>query len=156
MVRHKGRQPRPLAERFWEKVDKRGSDECWLWRGAIGRHGYGNLGSGNGRTLRAHRVSYELAHGTIPPGLVICHRCDEPRCVNPMHLFAASQSLNLQDMANKGRSTQGGRSPSARLDDEAVLTIRSTNIAQVELARRFGVSLMTISLAKRRLTWRHL
>lgn len=137
MVRHKGRQPPPLAERFWEKVDKRGPNECWLWRGAIGRHGYGNLGSGTGRTLRAHRFSYELAHGAIPNGLVICHRCDEPRCVNPTHLFAASQSSNLQDMANKGRSTRGERSPAAKLDGEAVLTIRTTNIAQGKRASNY-------------------
>lgn len=150
------RAPRPLAERFWEKVEIRNSDDCWLWRGALSSHGYGNLGSGDGKTLRAHCVSFELAYGGLPPGCVICHRCDSPACVNPNHLYAASQAANLGDMAAKGRSAHGERSAAARLSESAVLTIRSSARKQIDLAKQLGVSPMTISYAKRRLAWRHL
>jgi len=149
------RQPRPLVERFWEKVDVRGPDDCWPWMAALNGQGYGNLGSGDGKTLRANRVSYELAYGPIEPGHMVCHRCDNPACVNPTHLYAASQANNLRDMAEKGRSTRGERSASAKLNDAAVAIIRSATIKQNMLAKNFGVSPMAISLAKRGLTWRH-
>ena len=150
------RKPRPLAERFWEKVEVRADDECWPWQGARGRHGYGNIGDGNGKTLRAHRVSYSLHVGPIPDGLVIGHHCDHPWCVNPAHLFAASQHDNLLDMSRKGRSAFGARSAFAKLSDASVVTIRDSRQPQIKLSRLFGVSPMTISLAKRRATWKHL
>jgi len=150
------RKPRPLSDRFWEKVEVRGADECWPWQGARGRHGYGNIGDGKGNTLRAHRLSYHLHHGTIPDGLIVGHHCDHPWCVNPAHLFAASQGVNMQDMSQKGRSTFGARSASAKLSDASVVAIRMSTQPQIGLARQFGVSPMTISLAKRRATWTHL
>jgi hypothetical protein len=155
-MRSWSRKPRPLAERFLEKVEVHGPEECWPWLGAVGRHGYGNIGAGDGRTLRAHRVSYTLTYGAIAEGLVVCHRCDNPRCVNPNHLFIASQATNLKDMTEKDRSARGERSTVAKLNDIAVLAIRAANARQIDLAHSFGVSPMTISLAKRRLTWRHL
>ena len=148
------RKQRPLVERFWEKVAVREPNDCWFWLGAKGRHGYGNIGAGNGMTLRAHRVSYELAYGAIPAGFVVCHQCDEPLCVNPAHLRAASQFSNLREMVDKGRAARGERSAGARLNCEPVQTIRSSEAKQVDLARHFGVCPMTVSLAKRKLTWR--
>ena len=150
------RKPRPLCERFWEKVNVRGANDCWPWQGAIGGHGYGNITDGNGSTLRAHRVSYHLHNGEIPRGLVICHLCDHTWCVNPVHLYVGSQAMNLREMSKKGRSTFGVRSTSAKLSDAKVMVIRLASTAQICLARDFGVSPMTISLAKRSLTWKHL
>jgi hypothetical protein len=81
---------------------------CWLWqRGKIST-GYGSIGFGNKRFL-AHRLAYAFAHGPIPAGLEICHRCDTPSCVNPEHLFAGSHQVNMADSFAKGRS----RSPTA-------------------------------------------
>ena len=73
MHAHKGRQARPLAERFWEKVDVRSAAECWFWIGSIDTRGYGTIGANSGRPLlRAHRVSFELKVGSIPDGQGVC------------------------------------------------------------------------------------
>ncbi len=99
-------QPRqPLADRFWAKVDKSG--ECWLWTGArSGRNRYGYFGLGGKRDgiARAHRVAYELTIGSIPDGMVVCHKCDTPHCVNPSHLFVGTPKDNTEDMLRKGRA----------------------------------------------------
>lgn len=95
---------RSLAERFWEKVDVRGEDECWEWRAARDRQGYGLIGlPHSGKLVYAHRLSWELENGPIPPGFCICHVCDWPSCVNVKHLFLGSRTDNMQDAAKKGR-----------------------------------------------------
>lgn len=82
-------------DRFWEKVDKEPSNGCWNWTGAALPLGYGQIKIG-GRSLRAHRVSWEMANGPIPDGMVIDHRCANPSCVNPGHLRAVTQAQNMQ------------------------------------------------------------
>lgn len=95
-----------LADRFWAKVDK-GAElapgGCWLWIGSTERHGYGQISVGAKHLARAHRISYELNIGAIPSGMVVCHRCDLPVCVNPAHLFIGTLSDNSRDMISKGR-----------------------------------------------------
>lgn len=104
-----------LERRFWSHVDRRGPDDCWEWTGTRLRSGYGVL-SVQGAKLRAPRVSYELALGPIPDGLWVLHRCDNPPCVNPLHLFLGSHADNMADMTAKGRrwSASGDLNP-ARL-----------------------------------------
>lgn len=97
---------RPLAVRLWEKVDMSGA--CWMWTGTRTRGGYGHIR--DGRKLRqVHRVVYELACGPIPDGLDIAHRCDNPACVRPEHLFPATHAENMSDMKAKGRGNSGYR-----------------------------------------------
>lgn len=94
-----------LEDRFWAKVDKRGSDECWLWTGSLTRSGgYGQIARTRKEgPVRANRVSYELANGQILEGMCVLHECDIPACVNPAHLFLGTRGDNCQDMGRKKR-----------------------------------------------------
>lgn len=144
------RRTTPIAERFWPKVDKRGPDECWEWQAYVLPNGYGLIGRGRaGEGMEyAHRQSYLLAHGDIPPGLFVCHRCDNRRCVNPSHLFLGTIADNNADAAAKGRSALGERNGMAKLTDAQVREIRSlkaAGIPQADLARNYGVGPMQIS-----------
>ncbi|MCW7540703.1 HNH endonuclease [Aquabacterium sp. A7-Y] len=159
MAGRKGRQPRPLVERFWEKVQRREDDECWLWVGSIDTRGYGSIGADGGKPLmRAHRVAYQLEVGPIPAGLVVCHRCDNRACVNPRHLFVATQRENVLDMIRKGRrhSSAGERSPFARLTAEQVLAIRGDSRPPKVIRAEYGISKTGLRSIQRRKTWSHL
>lgn len=96
-----------VAERFWEKVDKRGPDDCWEWRNPS-HTGYATFCTDATTTVAVHRFSWELENGPIPEGdgyhgTCVCHRCDNPSCVNPAHLFLGSHQDNMRDMNEKGR-----------------------------------------------------
>ena len=93
----------PATDRFWSHVEK--TDECWIWTGRVNNQGYGQLSiPGGKRYILAHRFSYELVHGAIMPTVFCLHRCDRPTCVNPAHLWLGSQTDNIRDMIDKGRS----------------------------------------------------
>lgn len=96
---------RPVADRFWEKVDRRGEDDCWLWTGAL-QKGYGHMLGVRGKSLRAHRVAYELLVGRIPDGCELDHLCRNPKCVNPAHLEPVSHAENIR-RANIPRDETG-------------------------------------------------
>ena len=106
-----GLKPRKLSERFWEKVKK--SNGCWLWMACRDRRGYGRFGMGRKHqpaVMDAHRVSYMLTHGgRLPTGKEICHRCDNPPCVRPSHLYADTHKQNQRDMSVHGRAATGKR-----------------------------------------------
>jgi hypothetical protein len=92
---------------FFERVKVNDSDKCWPWDGIIQRSGYGILKLGGPKNKfhgQAHRVSYELHYGSIPYGMLVCHKCDVPLCVNPEHLFLGTASDNNKDRARKGRT----------------------------------------------------
>jgi hypothetical protein len=105
-------------KRFFDKVRK--TDTCWNWTGAT-RSGYGAIKI-DGKVLGTHRVSYEMHHGIIPPGKLVCHTCDNPRCVNPEHLFLGTYSDNIIDALNKDRRIN----PIGWKFQQGVLSPRST------------------------------
>lgn len=155
-----------MAARFWSKVDKSG--ECWLWTGTPAARGYGAF-SFKHRSLRAHRVAWELAYGAIPYSLLVCHRCDVRNCVRPDHLFLGTDADNITDAKAKGRLNPplkvghrfhcvGSDNNAAKLTEDAVLEIRSRHVAgetQVALARYFSVSQNCVWRIVSRQGWRH-
>lgn len=135
--------PDRVIKKLWSKVLK--TDGCWNWTGKTSAAGYGRIYF-SGRSHYAHRVSFEVAFGSIGAGLVVCHTCDNPRCVNPAHLFVGTQRENIQDMARKGRCKPSGvfgdGHGMAKLTDKQVAEIRSLSAthSNPELATKFGVS----------------
>lgn len=114
----------PLLEaRFWDRVDIKGEDDCWLWRGGLTTHGYGLfyvslLGFSN-RSFLAHRFSLALTTGTLPK-LLACHKCDVPACVNPTHLYWGTFSQNHKDAVDRGLYNNFGNNHSSKLHPESV------------------------------------
>ncbi len=138
--------------RFWLAVVRDQGEECWPWTRYIRPDGYGELNwEDRSRKQLAHRIAYTLAFGPIPPGLEVCHTCDNPPCCNPRHLFLGTHAENQADMRAKGRSRgvppgllRGERNPSAKLSDDAVRNLRARyaegGITQRQLAAAYGIS----------------
>ncbi len=95
-----------LAERFLANVVRGGPDECWPYTRGKDSRGYGRI-MVDGKSVKAHRVAWELANGPIPSGMCICHHCDNPPCCNPAHLFVGTPADNVRDCKNKGRNAKG-------------------------------------------------
>jgi HNH endonuclease len=151
-----------LTDRFWDRVGKKTSGGCILWTGTICK-GYGVINEG-GRSLKAHRISYELMIGPIPEGLRVLHDCpdgDNPRCINPQHLWLGTDADNMADKVSKGRGRAGvgERNRAAILKEGGVRKIRrryeTGRFTMRELGEQFGVCDQTISLIVNRKTWAH-
>ncbi len=153
-------------DRFWNSVDIRGDDECWLWSGNINRPEEDQRAVGqfslDGKLYAASRVAWSLEHQrAVPDDLLVCHHCDTPRCMNIMsHTFLGTQKDNMDDAVQKGRTARGTGRPEAKLDDIGVLLCRHAYVnglmGTVEMARRCGVAHSTMSYAVNGKQWKHL
>ena len=156
------RAPAPLEVRFLRNLQK--TDSCWVWKGRIVGKGYGMIGLGGkgAKQVLAHRLSYEMHKGSIPDAMVVMHKCDNPRCVNPDHLEAGTQSQNIKDAFARGRKfnlpsgLKGEAHGASKLTNEAVFAIRASTDGFDNLAAMYGVSRSAIERIKYRMTWRHI
>lgn len=151
---------KPLVERFWEKVDKKSDNECWLWTSAsTGR--YGVIWNNREREVYAHRFSWILANGEIPDGMFVCHKCDVPLCVNPTHLFLGTATDNMQDMIRKGRGPNqyGEANPAAKLTEQKVRQIKWLHRigagGQAKIAKFYGICRENVRDILKGKTWKH-
>lgn len=147
-----------IESRLWAKVNKSDGDGCWEWTGPRARGGYGILS--HGLLRRAHRISWTLTNGPIPVGLWVLHRCDNPPCVRPEHLFLGTGADNIADRQKKkrGRWLLGEDHHEAKLTEENVRYIRASYPIETikGMAARFGVSTAAVGYAARGHTWRRI
>ncbi len=149
-----GHRPfKPLKSRC--EVDE--STGCWVWQGTRLAGGYGSV-SVRGRTVLAHRLSFELSVGQIPTGMFVCHKCDNPACVNPAHLFLGTPADNVRDAVAKGRMAHGSAHLRSKLTEEQVADILRRCAAgerQMDLAAEYGVGRAAVNRIVLGYTWRH-
>jgi hypothetical protein len=156
---------RSIAEHFWSKVNKGGPDDCWMWKnpsrakGKDVRPSY-HIHFPNNRPKGhiASRIAYELSWGYIKKGLQVLHRCDNPGCVNPNHLFLGTQADNIRDMMEKDRqSFFGGKT---KMSEQQVLELRylrdHTGMTLTDLAERYKIRLPAVSAIVKRRSWKHI
>ena len=152
-----------IEERFWNKVDVGDPEECWNWTASIDSSGYGQIGYEH-RLIHAQRLSWIIHNGEIPKGICVLHKCDNPPCVNPSHLFLGTHQDNSDDKRAKGRGgytgVLGSKHPAAKLTEENVLEIRhlypSGKFTQKELGEMYGVVHTAISRIINRKRWDHI
>lgn len=147
----------PLTQRqlaaFWARVDKRDASECWPWLGKKTHNGYGRYLIASLKLQRSHRISWLIHHGDLPAALQVCHRCDNRACVNPGHLFLATNAENHLDKARKDRVA--GPYGRIRLTAEIVRQIRASRKPDREWAAELGVHPSTITAARVGDHWKH-
>ena len=153
----------PIEDRLWRRVDKNGSkigymdSRCWEWQGYRLKEGYGHIKEGKTMTL-THRLSWRVNFGEIPEAMLVLHRCDNPSCVNPDHLFLGTHQDNMDDRGAKGRqANQGGeKNGRSKLDSISVIEIRNSLLSRKELAKLYLVSKSLIDKIINRNVWTHI
>jgi hypothetical protein len=156
----------PILRRFMNKVDVCSDDECWLWKAGKDRDGYGRFQL-NGIWASAHRIAYFLRYKNLPKQnkqgekLIVCHRCDNPACVNPGHLFLGTAKDNHRDCILKGRRAdmKGVNNPGSVLSKSQVLKIRelaSHKVPYEKITKLFGLCKATVSQIVTRKLWAHI
>ncbi len=140
---------------------EKNNNDCWVWLGAKQPTGYGLLWVSNTKKYeKTHRLSYKFFHGKIPDGICVCHKCDNPSCINPEHLFLGTHADNASDKISKGRQKIGSQHGRAILKENQILKIRETYKGEYgqlsELAKKYHVTPQSISAIVNRKNWRHI
>lgn len=153
-----GRLADSVSSRLLSHIIKK--DGCWAWDGYRDAKGYGRLMTPNG-PVRAHRLSYEYHSGPIRDGGYVLHKCDNPECTNPDHLYVGTHDDNMADKAARGRVFTGERPRGehhrrSRLTADDVVRLRASVENNATIARSLGVSVSTVRLARIGATWAHL
>jgi hypothetical protein len=137
-------------------------NECWLWKGRRNKkfkYGYIDLTEdGKSKQLLAHRIAYEINCGPIPEGLQVCHKCDNPPCVNHHHLFVGTALDNSRDCISKGRNSRGERAHGAKLTANAVIEIRKRAAAGekfVSIGKDYNINSQHVGRIVRKERWAH-
>jgi hypothetical protein len=145
---------------FQLKVNKLGPGDCWEWAAGKDRQGYGQIRLHPMGVFFAHRIAYFVSAGVDPGPLSTCHKCDNPGCCNPAHLFLGTHADNVADMVAKGRAAHnampGESHPRSVLTGRDVKAIRCSDATCAALAVKYGVNRTAISKVRRRKTWKHL
>lgn len=149
-----------LLDRFWSKVERRGSDDCWLWRARRDRNGYGRFQMKPGKPWLAHRAAYFFARSEDPAGRDVCHSCDNPPCCNPQHLWLGDAKANVADMIAKGRRVlprvrRGNEVNTTRLTAEKALAIVASPEPDSVLAALYAVTAAAIYNVRHGRSWSH-
>ena len=147
-----------IIERIYEKTICDIKTQCWNWTGHLIQGGYGTI-SINNKIKYIHRIIYEYFYGPIPEDKpLILHRCDNPKCCNPMHLYAGTDQDNMNDKRKRNRcnSVYGEKNGRAKFTEKQILEIRKSKELLIVLAKRFNVSYSTIQKIKNRKTWKHI
>ena len=147
-----GKVTKSLKERFLSKVKK--TSYCWIWTAARTTKRYGKIWVGH-RNEFAHRVSYTIFKGRFDQKLNILHRCDNPPCVNPAHLFIGNHAINGMDKRLKGRAAKGEKNGNSKLTVDDVRAIRKSTLTYSELAKEYGIDQTQVWNIRKKHHWKH-
>ncbi len=127
-----------VIKRFMSKINYK-NNGCWEWNGYLNRDGYGQIYI-DGKSYRSNRASWLIFKGELEDDMCVCHRCDNPKCVNPDHLFKGTVNDNNIDAMRKGSLRSGCLHPRAKLTEKEIVEIRNSKLSQNKLSKRYNVS----------------
>jgi hypothetical protein len=149
-------------EKFWSYAKILGTDCCWEWQGALDSYGYGTFNfqyePKRRKGILSHRISYFLTHGNLPDHLLVCHHCDNTKCVNPQHLFLGTHNDNRHDSIKKNRHCRGEGQHAHKLTEKQVIQVRQfyqEGMTYAAIGEKFGMTKTGIWAVVSGKTWKH-